>query len=71
MRIGDLEHFAPGDLVRIRLRWKQLSPPRVEALRGQAGLIVGTQGTGFNVKFDVLVGGTVHLGIFSLDLEHA
>jgi hypothetical protein len=43
----------------------------VEALRGQAGLIVSTQGSGFNVKFDVLVGGTVHLGIFSLDLEHA
>ena len=71
MRIGDIEHFAPGDLVRICLPRKQLSPPRVEALRGQAGLIVGTQGSGFNVRFDVLVGGTVHLGIFSLDLEHA
>jgi hypothetical protein len=70
MRIGDLEHFSPGDLVRIRLRRGE-QPPRVEALRGQAGLIVATQGSGFNVKFDVLVGGTVHLGIFSLDLEHA
>jgi len=71
MRIGDLEHFAPGDLVRIRLRRKQLSPPRVEALRGLSGIIVATQGSGFNVKFDVLVGGTVHLGIYALDLEHA